>query len=79
MDFTAVLVHGYCAGLFMSNETVSHGSEGQWIGRLDDQRTSDAEDICFCLSHCPQVISSQVYDNYYYYYYYYYYQLTTNY
>lgn len=27
MDFTAVLAHGYCAGIFMSNETVSHGSD----------------------------------------------------
>ena len=27
MDFTAVLAHGYCAGIFMSSETVSHGSD----------------------------------------------------
>lgn len=27
MDFTAVLAHGYCAGLFMSAETLSHGSD----------------------------------------------------
>ena len=27
MDFTAVLAHGYCAGIFVSNETVSHGSD----------------------------------------------------
>ena len=27
MDFTAVMAHGYTAAVFMSNETVSHGSD----------------------------------------------------
>ena len=50
MDFTAVMAHGYAAGIFMSNETVSHGSDFtieaicrtlQKVGSRepDDQRT----------------------------------------
>lgn len=51
MDFTAVMAHGYTAGIFMSNETVSHGSDFtieaicrtlqkvRGSGEPDDQRT----------------------------------------